>query len=110
MQNTVPETAINDLDASLASLAACRYNPEEYKKKSQLVLDQLMDLKKIVAENPLQDFTTEMENLYNRLLYEFVFSAKSAVFRTPGLAIKVDTSRELNTYRQGWQVKVTVSQ
>lgn len=110
MQNTVPETAIKDLDASLASLAACRYNPEEYKKKSQLVLDQLMDLKKIVAENPLQDLTTEMENLYNRLLYEFVFSAKSAVFRTPGLAIMVDTSRELNTYRQGWPVKVTVSQ
>ena len=110
MRNTVPETAIKDLDASLASLAACRYNPEEYKKKSQLVLDQLQVLRKIVAENPLEEFAPEMANLYNRLSYEFVFSAKSAVLRTPSLAIMVDTSRELNTYRQGWPVKVTVSQ
>ncbi len=100
MQNTVPETAINDLDALLASLAACRYDPEEYMVKSQLVLDQLLVLKNAIAENTLQDFDPEMANLYNKLLYEFVFSAKSAVFRTPGAAVKVAPSRKLNAYRQ----------
>jgi hypothetical protein len=101
MQNTAPEIAISDLNALLASLGACRYSSEDYLLKSQLVINQLMVLKDAIADGTLQNLDSEMEDLYYKLVYEYIFAAKSAVYRTPGAESKIIMSKRLNPYCQG---------